>query len=207
MEYALEDLIDLVLEFFPNEFSYDLFDKLGCPDDMDIMPMKAYFQKFREQFSAMYSQIEESFLYERQHMQVCQSKGPDFLRLYMGNSQMTEYTVKRTDFWEKVQNRKENQEKAKANKTKSQNNFNNGQQRKNGSFGRGKNDSGQKGNDHRSNSNNFNNNNSYNGNGYQGNKGYGRGGGNNNNNNHFSPKKCPDCLGPTHGNFPCPKQN
>ena len=206
-EYALEDLVDLVLEYFPEELTYDIFDKLGCPDDMDLKPMKAYFAQFRNQFSLMYSLMEESFIYERQHMQVCQAKGPEFLKLYMGNAQMTEYTVKRTDFWEKVANRKENAEKQKNKQTKNQQNFQNGQARKNGSFGRGRSgdQSGKPGQNSNSNyggngGNGYNNQKPYN------NNGHGRG--NNSNNNHFSNnRKCPDCLGPQHGNFPCPQKS
>jgi hypothetical protein len=209
MTYALEDCERELSKALPPTVATDFFLELGIvPSEEALAKADSFFDDLKETQTANLNVMSKALLHERQLYYVCQQKDMDYMRTYVGNQLINDETTKRMAFWDKVQNTKDNKQKQQANQGKSAKNASAAEFRKN--RGQGQNNNGPSQQQQKpaqeaaagsgkpwvqpwTNQNNNSSN-------YQKNDG---GGGANKFNKSFTPKNCPSCLKPHHGNSPC----
>ena len=205
-EFVLEDMVDLVELYFPDEISPEMSEAWGLPQGFDTSRLQQYFDEFVKLYSNMQEKAFKEFLLERELFHICNEENMEFLQAYMGNTQLSNVAVKRKEFYKKMINRKTNEAKQAANKAQKVTNTNNAQSRKSGSWSNnnsksnssysGNNSSNKSQNSNNSNSNSNSNQNKYGGNNQQSSsKWQGQ--------NNYTPSKCPRCLEKWHGNSQC----
>jgi hypothetical protein len=152
--------------------------------------------------------MHKSLAFEKQQYHICQQKSMEYLKLYSGNTLLSDESTKRMGYWDKIQNTKATQAKQQANQNKSSKNS------ASADFRKGKGNGNQNGSSQSYNQNKGGGGNQVGGkpwvqpwanssdqqpqtSGYQGNN-Y-----NPNYSKPFTPKNCPKCLEKHHGNSPC----
>ena len=106
VEFMMEDFYDLVDTYFPEDISAEMIQAWNLPSGIDLSGLQSYFDEFATLFYRLNETMHKGLLHERQLMYHCQDEGMEFVNAYLGNAQLTTFSIKRKEFTKKVLNRK-----------------------------------------------------------------------------------------------------